>query len=179
VYRQSLIEYQQARRSYYTFEDAVARGLRQQLRTISANQLNFELQRMAVMQAAEQILLNDDIRARQEATGQSAGDTAARDSVSALTDLLEAQNNFLSVFVNYEVLRRQLDLDLGTMQLDCQGSWLDPGVIDAAALQSFDEEEIHVDALPDLPISDEEIDEVVNYIDQMPEELPAAQMRRE
>jgi hypothetical protein len=58
VYRQTLIEYQQARRTYYTFEDTVARGLRQELRTLTANQLNFELQRFAVLQAAEQITLN-------------------------------------------------------------------------------------------------------------------------
>jgi hypothetical protein len=133
VYRQTLIEYQQARRNYYLFEDAIVRGLRQQLRTIAANQLNFELQRFAVTQAAEQILLNDDIRARQEATGQAAGDTSARDSVSALSDLLDAQNNFLSVYVNFEVLRRQLALDLGTMQLDNEGNWLDPGIISADA----------------------------------------------
>jgi hypothetical protein len=194
VYRQSLIEFQQARRNYYTFEDTVARGLRQQLRTISANQLNFELQRMAVMQAAEQILLNDDIRARQEATGQAAGDTAARDSVSALADLLDAQNNFLSVYVNYEVLRRQLDLDLGTLKVDCQGHWLDPGVISAermgldaeAPTESLMvvnklEPETHAESsvLPDLPITDEEIDDIIEYIDQMPEELPAAKVRRE
>jgi hypothetical protein len=173
VYRQSLIEYQQARRNYYTFEDTIARGLRTQLRTIAANQLNFELQRMAVMQAAEQILLNDDIRSRQEATGQNAGDTAARDSVSALTDLLEAQNNFLSVYVNYEVLRRQLDLDLGTLQVDTSGNWLDPGVMNAAALELSDEEPMPADDLTDA-----EIEALLTRLDQVPLVEPEAQLRR-
>jgi hypothetical protein len=43
--------------------------------------------------------------------------------------LLSAQNSFLAFWVNYEVLRRGLDLDLGTMQLDSEGLWIDPGTI--------------------------------------------------
>jgi hypothetical protein len=151
VYRQSLIEYQQARRSFYAFEDGVARGLRQQLRQVAVNQINFELQRFAVLQAAGQISVNDDIRADQEARSQNAGDTAARDSVSALSDLLDAQNNFLSVFINYEVLRRQLDLDLGTMQLDSDGNWLDPGTItDEYGINLYGDDDC--DFLPPLPL---------------------------
>ena len=129
TYRQALIEFQQARRNYYNFEDQVIRQLRGTLRTVAANQLNFELQRLAVLEAARQIDRNEDIRIDQELTGQTAGATAARDAVSALTDLLDAQNNFMSVWVNYEALRRSLDLDLGTMQLDSAGLWIDPGNI--------------------------------------------------
>jgi hypothetical protein len=47
--------------------------------------------------------------------------------VTALGDLQDAQNDFLSVWVNYEVQRLNLDLDLGTMRLDAEGIWLDPG----------------------------------------------------
>jgi hypothetical protein len=163
VYRQTLIEYQQARRSYYQFEDSVARGLRQEIRTLAANQLNFELQRFAVLQAAEQITLNDDIRAHGEATAQSAGATAARDAVSALSDLLDAQNNFLSVFVNYEVQRRQLALDLGTMKLDPEGIWLDPGSInDDAGGQLYPDE----CDLPPVPFTDDQIQRMIDWFDQ-------------
>jgi hypothetical protein len=163
VYRQTLIEYQQARRTYYQFEDSVARTLRQELRTLIANQLNFELQRFAVLQAAEQITLNDDIRAHGEATGAAGGPTAARDAVSALSDLLDAQNNFLSVFVNYEVQRRTLDLDLGTMKLDPEGIWLDPG--------SFKEDyggQLYDDdcELPPVPFSDDQIQRMIDWFDQ-------------
>lgn len=129
VYRQALIEYQQARRNYYNFEDTVARSLRTTIRTILTNQINFELQRLAVLEAARQIDRNEDIRIDQELTNQASGATAARDSVSALSDLLDAQNNFMSVWVNYEALRRSLDLDLGTLQLDNEGIWIDPGAI--------------------------------------------------
>jgi hypothetical protein len=128
-YRQALIEYQQARRSYYQFEDSIWTLMRSILRTIRANQINFELQRYAVRIAARQIVLNEDIRQINEALSQASGPTAARDTVSALQDLLNAQNFFMGVWVNYEVLRRTLDQELGTMQLDSEGLWIDPGPI--------------------------------------------------
>ncbi len=128
-YRQALIEYQQAKRTYYQFEDNVWTTLRGQLRALHQNQLNFELQRYAVRIAASQITLNEDIRQINEALSQASGPTAARDSVSALSDLLNAQNTFLGVWVFYEAQRRNLDMDLGTMQLNGDGIWIDPGVI--------------------------------------------------
>jgi hypothetical protein len=127
TYREALIQYQQERRNYYGFEDSVSRGLRDTLRAMHLNRQNFEIRREAVRAADQQIELNDDIRRIQEASRLLAGPTAARDAVSALTDLLTSQNDFLSVWVTYEVLRRTLDLDLGTMQLDYDGLWIDPG----------------------------------------------------
>jgi hypothetical protein len=131
TYRQALIDYQQARRSYYNFEDTVARALRTEIRTVDTNQLNFELQRLQVLEAARQIDRNEDIRIESEFSGQATGATAARDAVQALSDLLQAQNDFMSFWVNHESLRRSLDLDLGTIQLDQDGLWIDPGVINA------------------------------------------------
>jgi hypothetical protein len=127
TYRQALIEYQQARRNFNRYEDFVASSLRDTIRTIELNQLNFEERRIAVLSAIDQIVLNDEIRRFQEEQGLAAGATAARDAVSALTDLQEAQNLFLGIWVNYEALRLILDLDLGTMQLDADGNWIDPG----------------------------------------------------
>ncbi|MCL4204348.1 MAG: TolC family protein [Pirellulaceae bacterium] len=129
TYRQALIEYQQTRRSYYLYEDSINRSLRDTLRTMYLNRENFEIRREAVRAADLQIELNEDIRKLQEASRAPSGPTAARDAVSALSDLLQAQNDFLSVWVTYELLRRTLDLDLGTMQLDSEGMWIDPGPI--------------------------------------------------
>ncbi len=152
TYRQSLIEYQQARRSFLAFEDAIYRTLRGELRTLFANELNFELQRLAVLQAARQVDRNEDIRIDQELTNQASGATAARDSVSALTDLLNAQNNFLSIWVNYEATRQSLDLDLGTMQLDHNGIWIDPGEIgkDYAATDPWERHAAEPDCDPEF-----------------------------
>jgi hypothetical protein len=129
TYRQSLIEYQQAKRNYYAYVDGVTQTLRNTLRTIDLNRVNFEERRVAVLSAIDQVVLNDQIQKLREERGQEAGVTAARDVVSALADLQSAQTDFLNVWVNYEVQRLNLDLDLGTMNLDFEGNWIDPGPI--------------------------------------------------
>lgn len=139
IYRQSLIEYQQARRNYYKLVDLINRSLRLSLRTIQLNDLNFELRREAVQVALRRYhftLLDLDRPASRTAPagpgqlaegGEDFGATTARDMVDALSGLQNAQNDFLSVWVNYEVQRMSLDFDLGTMQLDQNGQWIDPG----------------------------------------------------
>lgn len=129
-YRQSLIEYQRAKRTYYRFEDGVWQSMRTTLRTIRQRQLSFEIQRFAVQTATQQISVNADIRQINETLGQ-VSPTAARDAVTALSDLLTTQNNLIGTFVNYEALRRSLDLNMGTMQIDSEGIWIDPGPIRA------------------------------------------------
>lgn len=132
-YRQVLIEYQQAKRAYYRFEDGIWQTLRSELRNIRYNQYNFELQRYAVRIAAQQITINEDLRQIRESLSLASGPTAARDSVSALQDLLNAQNTFLGVWVFYEAQRRNLDQDLGTIRVDENNIWVDPGSITSQA----------------------------------------------
>lgn len=128
-YRVALLDYQKARRSYMEFEDRVTQSLRNTLRLMRLGQLNFELRRAAVQSALAQV---DLARLRLEEPprpGQSAqiGATAARDLVSALSDLLNAQNGFLSLWVGNEVLRMELDYELGLMEIDQKGHWVKPG----------------------------------------------------
>lgn len=126
-YREVLILYEQRKRDYYQFEDTVWQVLRAEVRQLQRDRLNFELGRNSVRIAAEQIELNADIRQLRDARQQSSGPTAARDAIQALNDLLRAQNGLLGIFVNYEVVRRNLDLDMGTMELTPEGLWIDPG----------------------------------------------------
>lgn len=138
TYRQSLIEFEQARRNFYQFEDGVWQLVRGQLRQVLTNQINFELGRQSVRIAAQQLELNEDIRALRDSRGLSSGPTAARDTISALSDLLNSQNTLLNIFVNYEVIRRSLDFDLETMQLTTDGMWIDPGAITPETLGGGD-----------------------------------------
>jgi len=123
IYRQSLIEYQQARRNYYQFRDRVAQGLRANLRQTRLNEINFELRRAAVLVAISQVDLTQLRLSQPPQVGVETqfGDTTARDLVQSLSDLLNVQNDFLSVWVNYEVQRQALDFDLGIMELDPAG----------------------------------------------------------
>jgi hypothetical protein len=135
AYRQSLIEYQQSKRQYYQFRDRVQRDLRATLRQMQLDDLNLELRRAAVLTAITQVdlarlRLSEPARpVAATAPGQAAvpggqsqfGDTVARDLVNALIDLLNVQNDFLSVWVDHEVQELSLDFLLGTMELDGRG----------------------------------------------------------
>jgi len=135
-YRQALVDYQQARRDYMLFEDRIDQSLRNTLRIIELCQLNFELRRSAVQVAISQV---DLARLRLEEPPRPGvvaqiGATTARDLVTALSDLLDAQNAFLSMRVGYDVLRLVLDFESGTMHLDKDGLWVDPGVLTPESL---------------------------------------------
>lgn len=135
TYRQSLIEYQQAKRSYYQFRDGVQYDLRATLRQMKLDDLNMELRRAAVHVAITQVdlarlRLSEPARPVQASApgqptqpgGQSQfGDSVARDLVNALIDLLNVQNDFLSVWVDHEVQTQSLDYLLGVMVLDGRG----------------------------------------------------------
>ena len=54
-YRRALIQYQEARREYYAYEDSVSQDLRSRLRSIRLNQLDFEVQRAAVLLAIARV----------------------------------------------------------------------------------------------------------------------------
>lgn len=130
-YRETLINYQRARRDYMLFEDRLTQSVRNTLRIAELSQLNFEVRRAAVRVAVGQVelarvRLNEPPR---PGAASQFSPTTARDLVSALTDLLNSQNDFLNTWVNYEVIRVLLDFELGTMRLDEQGLWLDPGPI--------------------------------------------------
>jgi len=130
-YREAIVSYQRARREYMLFEDRISQSLRNTLRIVKLSQFNFELRRSAVQIAISQV---DLARLRLEEPprpGAQAqfGATTARDLVSALNDLLDSQNDFLSLQVGYDVLRMVLDFELGTMRIDKDGLWIDPGAI--------------------------------------------------
>jgi len=130
-YREALISYQQARRSFYGTQDGIYQGLRNTLRQIELNRVNFELRRAAVDLAIRQVDLARLRLSEPPRPGEVSqlSSTTARDLITALTDLLNVQNEFLSVWVNYEVQRLALDFGLGTMELDHRGIWIDPGEI--------------------------------------------------
>ncbi|MHA3775463.1 TolC family protein [Verrucomicrobiota bacterium sgz303538] len=136
-YRVAQISYQRARREYMLFEDRISQSLRNTLRISQLSRMNFELRRAALQVALAQV---DLARLRLEEPprpGQAAqiGATTARDLVSALSDLLDAENEFLGLWVGHHVLRMVLDFELGTMALDPDGNWVEPGPLTAEAIK--------------------------------------------
>ena len=134
VYRQSLIDYQQARRSLMAQRDEIHRGLRARLRQIRLDQFNLELRRLAVDVSITQtdvarLKLVEPQKPVVDAKDPPASPTVARDLVDALLFLQQSQLALIQVWGDYEIQRRSLDFDLGTMQLDSRGCWTDPGPI--------------------------------------------------
>ncbi len=135
-YRAALISYQQTRRAFYQFEDSVKQNLREISRNIDRNKVLFELDRRTVQVQIESVEINRYELEKPVGPGATGGGrlgaTTAQNLANAIIGLNGAQNSFLGSWVGYEVLRRNLDFDLGTMQLDELGQWIDPGKIDAS-----------------------------------------------
>ena len=133
-YRAALINYQQSRRQFYQFEDDVSGNLRLIIRNLDRNKVLFELNRQNIQVNIDAVELS---RFRLEQPPRAGSDgsfnqTTARDLTQAITGLNTVQNQYVQAFVQYEILRRSLDFDMGTMQLDQGGQWQDPGTIDSS-----------------------------------------------
>jgi hypothetical protein len=130
AYRESLIEYQQSRRNFIQSRDSLHLGLRELLRQIEQLRQNLEIQRRAVTIAIRQVdqtqlSLNPPRPAPQPGQRPPINPTTAINLLSAQTSLQNTQNNFLSVWLNYYAARMRLYRELGIMQLDAEGRWID------------------------------------------------------
>ena len=130
-YRLVLIQYQSQRRALYQFEDGVNFNLRLLLRTLEQLQINMEIQRRALVIAIRRVdKTREDLNKPPEPVqpGQQVellGPTVASNLISALTDLQGAQNNFMSVVLNHYENRMLLYRELGIMEMDDCGMWVD------------------------------------------------------
>ncbi|MGE3315110.1 MAG: hypothetical protein AB7O26_08320 [Planctomycetaceae bacterium] len=130
-FRQQLIEYQQDRRQLVQFEDGVSRTLRQTLRSLKQLQVNLDIQRRALAISIRRVDQTREVLNRPvppSVPGQppaQLGPTAAVNLLTALSDLRNTQNNFMSVWLNYEATRMLLLRELGVMRLDENNVWID------------------------------------------------------
>ncbi len=136
-YRFQLIQYQQTRRQLYQFEDGVNFNLRQLIRVLEQYEINLEIQRRAVVIAIRRVdktredLSKPPAPAKPTEPGkpaepiESLGPTVAQNLIFALNDLQAAQNTFMSVVLNHYENRMLLYRELGIMELDDCGMWID------------------------------------------------------
>ena len=135
-YRQALIDYQGDRRQLIQFHDTMHQSLRALLRQLEQLRLNLEIQRRAVVIAIRRVDLTRENLNEPTAPpqpGQQAtqlGPTAATSLLTALSDLRNTQNNFMSVWLNYYANRMRLSRELGVMELDGNGRWIEGSLND-------------------------------------------------
>ncbi len=142
-YRNALITYQQQRRQLYQYQDGVNFTLRNLIRTLNQLETNLEIQRRAVVIAIRRVdKTREDLSkppAPTKATqpGQLAepvetlGPTVAQNLIQALNDLQNVQNVFISVVLNHYENRMLLYRELGIMELDDCGMWIDKPLVEA------------------------------------------------
>ncbi len=129
-YRQSLLEYQNALRQYYKYEDGQFLAMKRALRDIMLQKINFEANRKQLQVALRNVLFQKtQIQQPPGQAGNTLSPETANRLINSLRGLQGTQNDLLGVWVGYEMNRGQLDFLLGTMTLDEEGAWIDPGAI--------------------------------------------------
>lgn len=128
LYRESLIEFQRAKRRYVAYVDRVALSIRVRLRQIDRLAKNLEIQRRALAIAIRRVDKTlEDLNqpfppsAPGEAPPQL-GPTLAQNLLRALSDLRNTQDNFMSVWLNYEAARINLLFQLGIIDVAPDGT---------------------------------------------------------
>ncbi len=130
AYRESLIEYQRNRRSLIQSRDGLHLGLRALLRNLEQLRQNLEIQRRAVSIAMRrvdqtQLSLNPARNPVQPGQRPPINPTTAINLLGAQTSLRDSQNAFLSAWLNHYATRLRLYRELGIMQLDPEGRWIE------------------------------------------------------
>jgi outer membrane protein TolC len=132
-YRETLIRYQQSRRNFIQSQDSLQKGVRALLRTLNQRRRQLEIQRRAVsiaLRRVDQTQLSLLAPPPQLAPGMRAqiNPTIAYNLLAAQSSLQRSQNSFLSAWLDYYASRLRLYRELGIMQLDASGRWIERSV---------------------------------------------------
>ncbi len=120
AYRAAQLDFQQSRRQYMASEDAIVNQIRADLRRVRISWLNFQISRQQLIAATRQV---DETQFQIRTT--TTGDLSlTQNLLLALQTLLNAKNNLISSWIDYEVGRIQLFVDLELLYLDPNGNWL-------------------------------------------------------
>lgn len=122
-----LAGYRTAMRQYDAFVAGISTELRSILRDLRDNQIAFELHRSNALLAIRQNQLADDAKQLRIARGQTVDQNDRHEAMTALADLRSAERKMIKLWLDHQVQRANLDLNLGTLSFDEQGSWIDPG----------------------------------------------------
>lgn len=129
-YRETLIEYQRNRRNLIQSRDSLQKGLRALLRTLEQRRLQLEIQRRAVSIALRrvdqtQLSLLSPPPQGQPGVRPQINPTTAINLLGAQSSLQTSQNSFLAAWLRYYAARLRLYRELGVMQLDASGRWVE------------------------------------------------------
>ena len=115
-YRATQIAYQRARRGYMVSEDKIKLTVRQAVRTLQELSAKFDFNRREVRSGAHELFLAQ--------TNLEVGQRGLS-LTRALRNLRHDKDDLIEAWLDYESTRINLARDMGTMQIDEQGVWID------------------------------------------------------
>lgn len=122
-FRAAQISLQRARRNFMAAEDQVKLDVRSALREVVAQAGTFETNRRALRVAARELDQAIEFSERPD-TGRRAGNQGVNIS-RALDNILDAQDELIESWVDYETGRLSLFRDVGVMFIDPNGFWIE------------------------------------------------------
>ncbi len=123
-YRAAQVNYQRARRDYMLFEDNVKLQIRTSWRDLQVLEQNLETARQSLR---INVLQYDQAVEESNAPGGNTNSgVRGRNLINALNDILNSQNRLVQFWANYERSRLAIYRDMGIMEIDEQGLWIDP-----------------------------------------------------
>ena len=102
-------------------EDSIVNEIRADLRGLTQNRFNFQTTRQQLIAAARQV---DQSRERVKNAQGGSDSSVTQDLLNSLTGLQNARNGLISSWINYEVARIGLFIDLELLLLDERGHWI-------------------------------------------------------
>ncbi|MBT5019694.1 MAG: TolC family protein [Planctomicrobium sp.] len=129
AYREALVNYQRARRTYMAIEDSIKADVRSSWRQLNVLKQNLETSRLAVRIAALQYESavdegNAPVDPRQVSNNRASGNQG-QNLTRALNSILSAQNQLIQNYVSYERNRLNIYRDMGIMEIGPDGIWND------------------------------------------------------
>lgn len=115
AYRNRLVDYERAVRSFQETEDRIKQEIRNALRNLLSSREAIKIQQVAMRVAARRV---DSTQLFFEA-----GRAEIRDLLEAQESLISAQNQLTTSLVNYRVAELELQRDMGVLQVDEKGIW--------------------------------------------------------
>ena len=124
LYRQSIINLEQATRNLQELEDQIKLDVRDRLRELLRAREGYMIQARSVELAKQ--------RVRSTELFLEAGEAQIRDLLEANEDLLSAQDARTAALVDYRVAELELQRDMGVLEVDHAGLWTEYQTHDAS-----------------------------------------------
>ncbi len=124
IYRAAQVNYQRERRDYMEFEDTVKFQVRTAWRNLAVLEQNLETARQSLRINVLQYDQAVEASADPEATNRSG--VSGRNLVDALDRILDSQDRLVQIWSDYEQTRLEIHRDMGIMEIDEFGMWIDP-----------------------------------------------------